>query len=73
MKIEININEYVECELTSHGLDLMNINGFKPDFIVGNWIRIQLWELMAQLGEHIFNGSEQSILDNKITLTSKPW
>lgn len=71
MKVEINIslNEYVECELTEFGKLAISQRGYKPKFKgETNFIRIQLWELMNNLGDAMFNGSEQSIVDNRITI-----
>ena len=68
MKAEININEYVHCELTDYGMEAIQQRGYKPEIIKDNLIKIQLWELMHQLGDSIFNGSEQSIYMNKITI-----
>ncbi len=68
MKVEININEYVTCELTDFGMRQIKKRGHKPEIIKDNLIRIQLWELMNTLGDSMFNGSEQSIYMNKITL-----
>ena len=69
IEINININEYVECELTEFGKLEIQRRGYKPEFIRGtNFIKIQLWELMNNLGDSLFNGSEQSIVSNRITI-----
>jgi hypothetical protein len=67
MKIEANINEYVECELTDRGMHNIRSRGFNPEIIKGNRIKIQIWELMNNLGDSVFNGADQQIVDNKIT------
>ena len=71
IEVNMNINEFVECELTEHGIKEIAKYGFKPEFSSGNFIRIQLWELMFNLGESIFNGSDQSIVGNRITMVAK--
>lgn len=73
MNIEININtnEFVECELTEHGKREISKRGYKPEFKSGNFIKIQLWELMQELGDSMFNGADQSIVGNRITIIAK--
>ena len=77
IEISINTNEYVECELTEFGKEQIVRRGYRPKFKgATGFIKIQLWELMHELGDSMFNGSEQSIVDNRITYvgtTSKPW
>ena len=77
IEISINTNEYVECELTEFGRDIANRDGINLNFKgETNFIKIQLWGLMNLLGAEMFNGSEQSIVGNRITYvgaTSKPW
>lgn len=77
IEISINTNEYVECELTEFGKDIAIRDGVDLDFKANtNFIKIQLWELMNLLGAEMFNGSKQSIVDNRITYvgaTAKPW
>ena len=69
MNTVININEFVECELTEYGKKAISQRGFKPDFKTGtNIIKIQLWQLMNNLGDSIFNGAEQCIAGNKIII-----
>lgn len=72
MKVEINTNEYVYCELTIYGMNQIQASGYKPEIIEENLaghttIRIQLWELMQELGHAMYNGSKHSIVNNKIT------
>lgn len=71
MKVEININEYVWCELTDHGMEMIQRRGYRPEIIKDNLIKIQLWELMNNLGDAVFNGSEQSIYMNKISISNE--
>jgi hypothetical protein len=76
MNVEININlsEYVECELTEYGKKAISQRGYKPEFKRGtNFIKIQLWELMNELGDSLFNGAEQSIVNNRITIIGDTW
>ena len=68
IEINMNINEYVECQLTEFGVMAIKTRGYKPNLKDGNFIKIQLWELMHELGDAMFNGSEQSIVDNRITI-----
>jgi hypothetical protein len=77
IEISINTNEFVECELTASGKDIANRDGVDLDF-KGNtdFIKIQLWQLMSLFGAEMFNGSDQFIVDNRITYigsTIKPW
>lgn len=72
VQVKINTNEYVECELTDYGRRMIESLRFKPEFKEDtNVIRIQLWELMNRLGEHVFNGAEQVIEGNIITYTAE--
>ncbi len=69
IRVNINTNEYVECELTEFGKLAISQRGYKPEFKgETNFIKIQLWELMNELGDSMFNGSEQSIVGNRITI-----
>ena len=68
MKVQININEYVQCGLTEHGMEMIRRRGLKPEIIKDNLIKIQLWELMNNLGDSMFNGSQQCIVDNILTI-----
>ena len=67
-EINLNINEYVSCELTEHGDAMIRRRGYYPKYKNGGFLEIQLWELMQHLGDAIFNGSEQSIVGNRITI-----
>ena len=71
IEINMNINDFVECQLTEHGVIAISSRGYKPELSEGNFIRIQLWELANHLGDSLFNGAEQSIVDNRITIMAK--
>ena len=71
LELSININEYVECELTEHGKQVMSKKGFESDFNDGtNFIKIQLWQLMRDLGDSLSLGSEPSIVGGRITIVA---
>tara|TARA_R110002096_G_C14049074_1_gene673110 strand:+ start:239 stop:460 length:222 start_codon:yes stop_codon:yes gene_type:complete len=67
--VQININDYVKLDLTEHGLKQITRRGYKPEYDSAGMLKIQLWDLMNSLGDALFNGSEQSILNNTIILT----
>lgn len=73
IEINMNLNEFVEVELTEAGKKAITQRGFEPDYkrFNSNFIKIQLWELMNNLGDSIFNGSDQVIVDNRITILAK--
>lgn len=65
----MNINDYVEFDLTKHGHGLYRAyhgeyskNGIAPLFTG----RMQLWEVMQIFGTMAFNGSMQIFVDNEI-------
>lgn len=68
VKIDFSINDFVKCELTDYGKEMIARRGFEPDYIQGDVIKIQLWQLMHYLGDAIFNGAEQSIVNNKLII-----
>ena len=65
-KIELNINEHVEFELTEYGAKILNGNNLRlaltyPGVIAfqdykkykeGDVIKMQLWKVMEEFGEH---------------------
>ncbi len=66
--MKFNISDYIICELTEYGMDQIKRRGFTPEIIKGNLIKIQLWELMHEIGDSLFNGADQIIVDNIINL-----
>lgn len=66
MRMEFNINDYVLCELTEHGANEITKRGYKPKYNNNGLLKIQMWELMQELGDSILNGEGQCILDNRI-------
>ena len=72
MKIEININEVVEFELTSYGAKILNdknewyrtkypqVESFqeKEDYVEGQLLKRQLWTVMQDFGKHTSLGLE---------------
>ncbi|MGI9569042.1 MAG: hypothetical protein ACR2PH_04715 [Desulfobulbia bacterium] len=71
--ISINLNDYVECELTDFGVKMITREGFNPEYIgsSGNMIRIQLWELMNEFGDCVFNGADNVIVGNTISINKE--
>ena len=72
MKIEFNINNYVEFELTEYGATILNdrdefyateypeVLSFqnKPKHIEGQTMKMQLWNVIGTFGEHTSLGLE---------------
>ena len=72
MKIEININEVVEFELTAYGAKILNdknewyrtkypqVESFqeKEYYVEGQLLKRQLWTVMQDFGEHTSLGLE---------------
>lgn len=65
----VNINDYIEVNLTEHGKMLYN-EVYGPDrqldFNSEESLKIQMWEFMNIFGEHLYNGASQIIVDNKM-------
>lgn len=66
MSDEFNINDNVWVRLTAHGEALANGRGSEVD---GGWQRWQLWCLMAEFGQHLWNGGETVFEKNEIRFT----
>lgn len=64
--MKVNINSFVLCRLTDHGIHQITRSGFEPTFHDDGTLEIQLWELMSELGDSIHNGAEQCIYKNII-------
>lgn len=79
-KIEFNINEYVEVQLTSQGLEALknyylsfgldptNHCRVKHD----NWMKIQLWELMNIFGPYMYNGNPDTMFTSNQIIIRLP-
>lgn len=82
MKIEFNINNYVEFELTEYGAKILNnrnkayaeahphLDFFqnKPAYIEGQQMKMQLWSVMQDFGEHTSLGLETFCKNDTIIL-----
>ena len=85
MKIEININEVVEFELTAYGAKILNdknewyrtkypqIKSFrdKEYSVEGQLLKRQLWTVMQDFGEHTSLGLETFCKNATITFEIK--
>ena len=77
MKIEINLNKYVNVRLTEIGLKVFkeSFGGKIPEwfnpYIKGDQYTFQLWDLMSIFGSKLYNGAPQMFKDNKIIFKSK--
>ena len=85
MKIEININEVVEFELTEYGAKILNdkdewyrtkypqIKSFrdKEYYVEGQLLKRQLWTVMQDFGEHTSLGLETFCKNATITFEIK--
>lgn len=72
MKVEFNINNYVEFDLTEYGAKILNdrdefyatehpnVAFFqnKPKHVEGQTMKMQLWDVMATFGEYTVLGLE---------------
>ena len=84
-KIEFNINNYVEFELTEYGAKILNdldelyaseylhVKSFqnKPLKVEGEKKRMQLWDVISTFGEHTSLGLETFCKNATITLEVK--
>lgn len=85
MKIEININEVVEFELTAYGARLLNdknewyrtkypqLKSFleKEYYLEGQLLKRQLWSVMQDFGQHTSLGLETFCKNATITFEIK--
>ena len=84
-KIELNINEHVEFELTEYGAKILNdknnwyaynypgVKAFqgKPEHKPGEMMKMQLWDVMNKFGEHTSLGLETFCKNATITFEIK--
>lgn len=84
-KIEFNINNYVEFELTEYGAKILNdrdefyateypeVLSFqnKPKHIEGQTMRMQLWDVISIFGEYTVRGLEAFCKNATIVLEIK--
>ena len=85
MKLEFNINNYVEFELTERGAKIMNdrnewyeqaypnVKVFqnKPKHAKGETMKMQLWDVLQTFGEYTTLGMETFCKDVIIRLSEK--
>lgn len=85
MKIEFNINNYVEFELTEYGAKILNerdeayatsyplVQAFKnkPLYIEGQQMKMQLWNVISTFGEHTSLGLQTFCKNATIVLEVK--
>lgn len=85
MKVELNINNYVEFELTEYGAKILNdknnwyaynypgVKAFqdKPEHKAGETMKMQLWSVMKDFGEHAYLGLETFCKNATIVLEVK--
>lgn len=85
MKIEFNINNYVEFELTEYGAKILNdrnqayaeahphleIFQNKPTHFEGQQMKMQLWDVISTFGEYTVLGLETFCKNATITLEIK--
>lgn len=81
MKTEFNINNHVEFELTGYGAQILNDNSLRlalkyPNVTAfhdykrhkeGDVIKMQLWKVMEEFGEHTSLGLETFCKNATIT------
>lgn len=70
MKVIMNTNDYIEVELTDHGIMLYNDNYRHLNHSQSNPLKIQMWEFMNIFGDEFYNGAQQIVKDNKIVFCS---
>ncbi len=79
-KIEFNINNYVEFELTEAGVERLyeldeKFNGYKwftpKEYVVGQKMRMQLWSVMEKFGSVSGAGHLTFCKDCVITFDTK--
>jgi hypothetical protein len=72
----INVNEYVQVELTTEGLaryirhfQNLGLKKVPLDNLLGSTLKVQLWELMNIFGDEMYNGNPRVMFrENKVTI-----
>lgn len=69
----LNLNDMVTVTPTARGVALLRAarEHIREPLVAGQPYREQLWVLMAAWGPHIYNGAENVIEGNVITLDAK--
>lgn len=75
--MQFNINDQAMVTLTEHGMKILKASSWfsihvdlkmAPSGLNGAVLRMELWSLMNIFGRHLYNGYQNSFVDNHIDI-----